>query len=205
MKLSQRLQRCILESQTRSMKGAPAFTKMLSVLYRLLGRKILARSLVCSLRCDGCGRCVQSCPNKALILMHRNVRRNHRCRGCFVCVYSCPKRAFEIPIVSLAGACVLLFLPFDTWIISLFHLNIIPDKMSLGYQPIALFLWGLGYVIAVFVFEKIVYLASMLPVSKRIGALPWIQKSRNKINPVMIFPPIVPFRPHSNERSNRNY
>lgn len=187
------------------MKGASAFTKILTVLYRLLGRKILAKSLVCSHRCDGCGRCVQACPHHALTVLHHNAHRDKKCRGCLLCVYSCPQRAFEMPVVSLVGACVLLFLPFDAWIISLFHLNIVPDRMSVKYQLIALFLWGVGYVIAVFVFEKIVYLASMLPISKRIGALPWIQKSRNKINPAVIFPAIVPFRPRSSERSNRNY
>ena len=199
MKFSQRLQQYALESQTRSMKGASAFTKILSVLYRLLGRKILAKSLVCSNRCDGCGRCVQACPHQALAVSHDNVHRSKKCRGCFLCVYSCPKRAFEMPVVSLVGACLLLFLPFDTWIIKLFNLGIVPDRLSIKYQFIALFLWGAGYVISVFVFEKIVYLLNMLPICKRMGATPWIRRMRDKINPTVIFPPIVKIQPRTRE------
>lgn len=188
----ERLQRYILESQTRPMKGASRGLKLLAFMYKLIGRKTIAHSLVCSRRCDSCGACVRACPNKAISLKGTSPLRNRHCRGCLLCVYACPKRAFEIPVLALVGACVLLFLPFDDWIIQLFSLNIPKDYHSAKYAISSLVLWGIGYAIALFVFEALVMLLSRTALFKRLGEIPWVHRLREKINPVRVFPAILP-------------
>ncbi|MFA6836789.1 MAG: 4Fe-4S dicluster domain-containing protein [Fibrobacteraceae bacterium] len=188
----ERLQRYILESQTRPMNGASRGLKILAFMYKLIGRKTIAHSLVCSGRCDGCSACVRACPNKAISLKGSAPVRNRHCRGCLLCVYACPKRAFEIPVLALVGACVLLFLPFDDWIIRLFSLNIPKDYHSAKYAISSLVLWGIGYAIALFIFEALVMLLSRTALFKRLGEIPWVHRLREKINPVRVFPAILP-------------
>jgi len=107
-------------------------------------------------------------------------------------VYTCPKRAFELPVISLAGAFTLLWLPFDRWIIKGLSLPLGSNTKTIGYQVIAFFLWGIGYAIAVFILDKLVFLLSTFPLFKKISKIPWVKKMRIQIHPGRIFPIMVP-------------
>jgi len=189
--ISQKLQQYQFENQTLPMQHAPVYRKILAFIYQLLGRKLIAKSLVTTSQCDGCKICANVCPNHAISFRLKNPRRNRHCTGCLYCAYSCPKKAFEMPVSSMAGAFLLLFLPYDNWIIKIFSLPVEHVVMSVKYQVISLILWGIGYAIVVFVFEKTVFLLSTMPVFKKLGATPFIKKLRIKIHPGYIFPAII--------------
>lgn len=188
----ERMRRYIQEMQTRPMNGASRRLKLLAFVYKLIGRRTLAKFLVCAGRCDGCGACVRACPDKAISLKHRVPFRSPRCRGCLMCVYACPKRAFEIPVTALAGAVVLLFLPFDDWLIRLFSIPIAKDYHSAKYAVASLILWGIGYAVALFVFEILVLILSRTPLFKKVGEVPWVHRLRERISPTRVFLALPP-------------
>jgi len=188
----ERMRRYIQEMQTRPMNGASRRLKLLAFVYKLIGRRTLAKFLVCAGRCDGCGACVRACPDKAISLKHGVPFRSPRCRGCLMCAYACPKRAFEIPVTALAGAVVLLFLPFDDWLIRLFSIPIAKDYHSAKYAVASLILWGIGYAVALFVFEILVLILSRTPLFKKIGEVPWVRRLRERISPTRVFLALPP-------------
>jgi len=93
-------------------------------------------------------------------------------------------------VISLIGAIILLFLPYDDWIIKLFSINFIPD-IKIVKSIISLLIWGIGYAPAVFIFEKLVYFFSTFQIFKKFGEKPLIKKMRDRIHPAYIFPPII--------------
>jgi ferredoxin len=131
--ISNRLRKFQFESQTVPLQNAPAYIKIMAFVYQLIGRKLLAKSLVSSSECDACNICVKVCPNQAIKLNRNNPHRNNKCKGCLLCVYSCPKRVFYLPAISLIGAVLLLFLPYDNWIIKISSLKIVPEMGYLKY------------------------------------------------------------------------
>lgn len=188
MKPSRRLQQFILDTQTLPMKDAPAYLKVLAFVYKLLGRKLVAKLLVASNRCDGCKICVEKCPNHAMGFWFKNPRRNRHCKGCLLCVYYCPKRAFELPIGRLLGAFLLIFLPFDNWMLPWFPDGFVA-AMPYAIKEVFLFLlWCIGYAVSVYVLGKIGFLLNTFPLVKKIGAIPAIKRMRHKIHPAMVFP-----------------
>jgi len=189
MKIPQRLQQYIFESQTIPLaKNASFLKKILVIVYKLLGRKIIAKLLISSDRCNGCKVCVDACPNNAIKLRLKNPRRNNRCKGCLFCVYSCPKQAFELPLCSLIGAFLLIFLPYDEWMLKLISFSI---ASKIGSMFVSFLLWCIGYAVVVYLFEKVIFLVSTTSVFKKFGAIPSIRKMRNKLHPALIFPIII--------------
>jgi len=63
---------------------------LVGALFRLGGRRVLARVLVADETCTGCGYCVRACPVKAIRLRKGEVRWSLRCVACNRCVNVCP-------------------------------------------------------------------------------------------------------------------
>jgi ferredoxin len=200
-KILYRLQKFQIESQTQSLQNAPAYLKVLAWLYKIMGRKLLAKSLVSTSRCNGCNLCVSVCPHQAIQLKQNNPRRKRKCKGCFLCVYSCPQKVFELPVISLVGAVVLLFLPYDNWLTKIFGLDIVRDWKHIINMVLLFVLWCVGYAIAVFVFERLVSWISIFPFFKKLGETSLAKKMRNKIHPALIFPALV----YSNPKKTNAY
>ncbi len=192
MKLSPRLQQFILDTQTLPQTGAPTYQKVLALVYQLLGRKLIAKLMITSNRCNHCNVCAKVCPNHAIKFWFKNPRRSRHCKGCLWCVYSCPQRAFELPISRLLVAFLLIFLPFGEWIITIFSLNFIGKMPYAGRELFTFLLWCVGYTISAYIMGKIEFLLTTLPIVKRIGAFPSIQNLRNQIHPGLIFPIYLP-------------
>ncbi len=191
MNIRKKLNKYIIESQTYSLKNAPVYIKILTILYKLLGRKFVAKLFITSKRCDSCMRCVKLCPNEAIHFRLNSPRRNNRCQGCLLCVYVCPNQAIELPLSMLIGAFLLLFLPYDDYIKQLFSLQFssmpaFPDML------ISLLLWSVGYIIIIFLFGKISFLFSAVPIIKKFRDTDFVKQIYKKIHPVRIFPIIVP-------------
>lgn len=51
-----------------------------------------------TLRCQGCGRCIQNCPQKLFILedKHVSIKEKEHCKSCGLCVSQCPWGAIAL-------------------------------------------------------------------------------------------------------------
>ena len=187
-----KLQQFIINTQTLNLKDAPLFRRILAFIYKLLGRKLIAKSMISSTHCKGCNVCAQACPNHAIKFRLKNPYRNRHCKGCLVCAYRCPQRAIELPLASLVGAFLLIWLPYDKWIMKLFASDVFSNINSFGNSLFLFILWCICYVVVVFVFDKLMFLLSTLAVSKKIAKSPAVKKVRNYIHPGTIFPVLMP-------------
>ena len=53
----------------------------------------MAKVAVLERKCDGCGRCLGSCPFGALELENGVARMNSACKSCGSCIKACPQNA----------------------------------------------------------------------------------------------------------------
>jgi hypothetical protein len=109
-----------------------------------------------------------------------------------VCAYFCPQRAVELPLASLFGAFLLIWLPYDEWIINLFVPEYFSITKSFGYSLFSFILWCVAYVVVVFIYDKVMFLLSTLAISKKIAKISVVKKARNYIHPGSIFPVLMP-------------
>lgn len=190
MKIPKRVQSYIIETQTYSFKEGPAYMRVLAFIYKLLGRKLLARLLITTNDCKTCKVCSKICPHQAIEYVFNNPLRNKKCKGCLMCVYHCPNRAIELPLSILVGAFLFLFIPYEKIILNLlpFDLPSIPYVLDL---LLSLVLWSIGYVITIYIFRKLSFLISTLPFSKKIKENPFIKNIHQKIHPLHVFPVLV--------------
>ena len=191
MHLPRRIQRYIIESQTYSFKKGPNYLKIVAFLYKLLGRKFLAKLFVTSDNCIGCKQCLKMCPNQAIEFRLHNPRRNGKCKGCLLCSYLCPNQAIILPLSTLIGGFLLLFLPYDAYIKEIFPLQFPPSSILLD-SLLSLCLWSIGYIVFVFIFGKVSFLLSVLPVVKKLRRNRYIARINYKIHPLNVFPVILP-------------
>lgn len=136
------------------------FIPLFPVLYVLVGRFSLGKTLFATNRCVGCGTCAKSCAAKALTMKGKSVRRpywRHKCEYCLRCLNFCPHRAIEmghswaallwsIGISLAAGGLVL------AWLTGFFpalerHHNFWTEELfdALFYYPIFLAAYFLFY------------------------------------------------------------
>ncbi|MDP4266954.1 MAG: 4Fe-4S binding protein [Bacteroidota bacterium] len=189
--ISERLYEFQVYNQTLPLKDASRLKKIMAFIYRLLGRKLIGRLLISNNMCTVCKHCAIVCPNQAIRFFFKNPRRSNKCKGCLLCVYSCPNRAIELPFGSLAGAFLLLFLPFDDWIKNIFSIDFTAILGKIGDKLISFLIWCIAYVIAAVIYEKTLFLLSALPIFKKSAKIPFVKKIRREIHPASIFPVII--------------
>jgi len=191
-KAAAKLRQLALESQTLPLKGAPLPRKLLSLLYRLLGRRLLARLMVTTDHCVQCRHCETVCPHRAIVFRFGLPFRNRRCRGCLWCVYQCPERAFVLPLSVLLGAFVLLWLPYDEYLAPLFSVAIFPARRDAVGVGFSLLFWTIGYGVAIFILTRLSLFVSVIPAVRRLRARPFFLAIARAIHPATIFPILVP-------------
>ena len=70
----------------------------ISLVYMLLGRFGLAKLFYPSYRCNGCGICASTCPNRAIRMLGNKKPRpywTYSCESCMRCMAYCPEKAVE--------------------------------------------------------------------------------------------------------------
>lgn len=190
MKIPKRVQRYIIETQTYSFKEGPVYMKVLAFIYKLLGRKLLARLLITTKDCNTCKGCSKICPQLAIGYVFNNPVRNNKCKGCLMCVYYCPNQAIELPLSILIGAFLFLFIPYEKIILNLLPFDL-PTAPYILDLLLSLVLWSIGYLITIYTFRKLSFLISTLPFSKKIRENPFIKNIHQKIHPLRVFPVLV--------------
>lgn len=76
--------------------------------YYLIGRFVLAKSLIASRDCDSCNLCIKSCPVKAIKEIDNRPFWTIRCESCMQCINICPKRAIQTAHGLVIGALYLI-------------------------------------------------------------------------------------------------
>jgi hypothetical protein len=98
----------------------------------------------------------------------------------------------ELPLSIIIEALLLIFLPYDDYIKSLFSLNYYLKDSQFMNMLVSLLLWIIGYAVAFYVFYKLSFLISILPFVKKIRAKPFVKKINDYINPLTVFPVLIP-------------
>ena len=66
-----------------------------SLVYLFLGRLFLSQLFFADQHCDGCGLCVEACPERAIRTVKGHPRWTLRCESCHRCMAICPKQAVQ--------------------------------------------------------------------------------------------------------------
>jgi ferredoxin len=130
---------------------------LFGVLYRTVGRRSLGKLYVADAACNGCGKCVRSCPAGAIALQGGRPRWNLGCEGCQRCINSCPNRAIQTSIVRLAGTLVLQLLALATFI-GLFLLPYRDIFMDGAIGPVPVSGWWPGFALALAAWALVFFL-----------------------------------------------
>jgi len=75
------------------------FWPLFPILYLLIGRFFMGKMMFANANCIGCGLCVRSCPNEALVMKGRTKPRpywRYNCEDCLRCMNYCPQKAIEV-------------------------------------------------------------------------------------------------------------
>ncbi len=80
----------------------------IAVLYYLIGRFVLAKSLVASHACTMCGLCVKSCPVQAIKEIDKRPYWTFKCESCMKCMNTCPERAIQAAHGLVIGSLYLI-------------------------------------------------------------------------------------------------
>ncbi len=89
----------------------------IAVIYFMIGRFILSKTLVASRDCNKCGICVKDCPVKAIYLVDGRPYWSFRCESCMKCMNSCPKRAIQ----AVHGMFTAILMLVNTLVIGTFY------------------------------------------------------------------------------------
>ena len=61
-----------------------------------LGCRIAGKFYYTESSCVRCGKCVDNCPKRNIVMTKKSVKFKHHCSWCMRCIYSCPKNAINV-------------------------------------------------------------------------------------------------------------
>jgi Pyruvate/2-oxoacid:ferredoxin oxidoreductase delta subunit len=93
------------------------WTVPFELLFRIFGRRGMAKLYVADEKCNRCGLCVSQCPARAVKLARGRPRWGYNCESCQRCINICPSRAIQTswPRLIAEAALTLVPVPFLIW------------------------------------------------------------------------------------------
>jgi ferredoxin len=85
-------------------------TGLVSILFSLIGRRVLGKAYIVDTHCNHCGLCVKTCPVGAIRMSHGAFQKpywNFQCEDCGRCINLCPQRAIQVSIFRLMAHLIL--------------------------------------------------------------------------------------------------
>lgn len=154
------------------------WTRAFGALYANFGAPFLGKMYVADSSCSSCGKCVRSCPARAIALVNKRPRWNWKCMGCQRCINSCPESAIQTSVMRLLWIAVL----YVVSIVSLWWVMIIPYDSYAG-PVIAGVLWLAGNLLFYYLSEIVVFVCERLPVIGKLFELTFTKGYRRYLDP----------------------
>jgi Pyruvate/2-oxoacid:ferredoxin oxidoreductase delta subunit/flavodoxin len=86
----------------------------ISAAYAAIGRFFIAKSFYADSTCTSCGKCITSCPVKALVYKDKRPYWTLKCESCMRCINICPAKSIQ------AGHAGLVFSVASCWVLASF-------------------------------------------------------------------------------------
>lgn len=140
-----------------------------SLAYYFIGRFIIAKTYFASSACNGCGKCIEKCPARAVQLVDGRPYWTFHCESCMQCMSYCPKNAIETAH-GLVGMVVLVYSMLTTLLFDRLLLTAWPEVPGLAIfvaeWSLFVLLMGSGYRVFHFAlrwkpFEKLMLATSL--------------------------------------------
>jgi ferredoxin len=151
------------------------------LMFRIFGRRGFGKFYVADTACIKCGRCIDSCPAKAIRFSLGRPRWGWKCQGCQRCINICPQKAVQASLprafVMFAG----LFIPWNTLAFNLLHIT--PPAGITG-TVIDIAAWASLYLIFLFLADKLLFGMEAIPIVGKVMSLNLSSPNRRYMDPV---------------------
>jgi NAD-dependent dihydropyrimidine dehydrogenase PreA subunit len=134
------------------------------LLFRIFGRRGMAKLYVADERCNRCGLCVSQCPVHAVRLVRGRPRWSYNCESCQRCINICPKQAIQTSWPRLIAETVLTFIPVPFLVWRLGPHPWIPVRPIL----IEVLLWIGVYAAVTWLLDVLLFLLELIPGVRRL-------------------------------------
>ncbi len=153
------------------------------LVFGIFGRRGLGKLYVADTACIKCGRCIESCPAKAIRFSLGRPRWSWKCQGCQRCINICPRRAVQASLPRAFAMIGGLFIPWDT-----LAFNLLPVSLPSGIAGIALDIavWALLYLIFLYIADKLLFIMEAIPLVGKAMSLNLSSPNRRYMDPLFM-------------------
>lgn len=92
------------------------FLPLFPIIYLLIGRFFMGKLMFANFDCIGCGACAKACPNTAIVMKGKTIKRpywRYNCEACLRCMNYCRQKAVEAGHLWGVGLAVLTSFPLS--------------------------------------------------------------------------------------------
>ena len=145
------------------------WTVPFELLFRVFGRRGMAKLYVADEKCNRCGLCVSQCPVRAVKFARGRPRWGYNCESCQRCMNICPKQAIQTSWPRLIAETVLTFIPALVLIWRLGPQGTVP-AWGLYAKPVLLeaFFWIGVYVAVTWLLDVLLFGLELVPGVRRL-------------------------------------
>ncbi|BAI61461.1 conserved hypothetical protein [Methanocella paludicola SANAE] len=158
-----------------------AYSIFPGIIFSIFGRRGLGKLYVADTACIKCGKCVASCPVKAIRFSLGHPRWGWKCQGCQRCINICPQKAVQASLPRAFAMIAGLFIPWN-----MFAFNLISATHPSGISGTALEIaaWALLYLIFLFIADKLIFVMEVIPIVGKVMSLNLSSPNRRYMDPL---------------------
>jgi ferredoxin len=163
----------------------PAFYSLLpGLLFRFFGRMGLGKLYVADTGCIKCGKCIQSCPSKAIRFSLGRPRWDWKCQGCQRCINICPNNAIQASLFRAFAMFAGLFVPWNEMAYLLLRISVFSPHPGLAGAAIDFTVWALLYLSIFYILEKAFFVLEATPIIGKVMSLNLSSPNRRYLDPL---------------------